>query len=150
MISWVQPADFDPQQELFKLNHLKTLNQMRLPRLNPVLGLIKEDTVLCFGGLEECHHFLNVEGFTLKTSEQEVSIYSPLDDVNIGSYRLILREGWKVTYKRLYDLLESQGLISEAKLSTHEDKGIAESHNSHLIERLWYTFGKSFVWVKLD
>lgn len=41
---------------------------MRLPRINPVLGLIKEDTLLCFGGLDESQHFLNVEGFTIKNT----------------------------------------------------------------------------------
>lgn len=101
------------------------MNQMRLPRLNPVLGLIKEDTLLCFGGLEDHQNFLDIEGFTLKVTENEVSIYSPLDEINVGSYRLILREDSKVTYKRLYDLLEKQGLLSGAKLSKDEDKSVA-------------------------
>ena len=79
-----------------------------------------------------------------------MSVYSPLDEINIGSYRLILREDSKVTYKRLYDLLEKQGLISSDKLSKEEDKALAEANNYHLIERLWYTYGKSFVWVKHD
>jgi hypothetical protein len=44
-------------------------------------------------------------------------VFSKLDDVTIGSYRLMLREDAKITYKRLYNLLEEQGLINEAKMS---------------------------------
>lgn len=80
-------------------------------------------------------------------NDKDFSIFSKLDDISIGSYRLILREDAKNTYKRLYNLLEEQGIIHEAKLSKLEDKNLAESHNSHLIERLWYTFGKSMLWV---
>jgi N-acetylneuraminic acid mutarotase len=60
MSNLIQPVDIAGGRSDFQLNHLKTINQMRLPRINPVLGLIKEDTLICFGGLEECHSFLNV------------------------------------------------------------------------------------------
>lgn len=80
---------------------------------------------------------------------QEVNIFSALDPIETGSYRLILREDSKVTYKRLYDILETQGLINGEKLSKHEDRTVAESQNNHLIERLWYTTGKQFVWVPM-
>ena len=32
---------------------------MKVPRVNCTLGLIKEDMLLCFGGVEEYQHFLN-------------------------------------------------------------------------------------------
>ena len=123
---------------------------MKYPRFGATLGFIKEDAIVCFGGLEEHENlFTTIEGFNLKITEDEVSVFSNLDEANIGSYRLILREDAKNTYKRLYNLLEEQGIINQAKLSKLEDKNLAESHNSHLIERLWYTFGKKFVWVPL-
>ena len=124
---------------------------MRFARFNPTIGLIKEDTLICFGGTEEYESFLNFEGFSLKIDDksQEVNIFSALDAIEIGSYRLILREDSKVTYRRLHDLLEKQGLINEEKLSKIEDKSLAEAQNNHLIERLWYTTGKSFVWVPM-
>jgi hypothetical protein len=95
------------------------------PRVNPVLGLVKSDILLCFGGVEEYDNFMSVEGFTLKSDEKadgNVNIFSPLDEVSTGSYRLILREDAKVNYKRLYDLLEKQGLIDSSKLNTGDDK----------------------------
>jgi len=80
-------------------------------------------------------------------SDKDFSFFSKLDDVTIGSYKLILREDPKTTYKRLYNLLEEQGILNESKLSKLEDKNLAESHNCHLIERLWYTFGKTMLWL---
>jgi len=72
-----------------------------------------------------------------------------LDAIEIGSYRLILREDSKVTYRRLYEALEIQGIINESKLSKHQDKTVADAQNNQLIERLWYTTGKPFVWVPM-
>lgn len=149
MVPFIQPVNISSDSKEFGLNHLKNINEMKHARLNPVLGLIKEDTLVCFGGVEECEHFLNIEGFTLKSTEKDVSIYSPLDEITIGSYRLILREDSKLTYRRLYELLEKQGLLNASKMSKHEDRSIATSYNNHFIEKLWYTTGKSFVWVPI-
>ena len=41
-----------------------------MPRVNPVLGLIKEETLLCFGGLEDHQQFLDIEGFNIKVTEK--------------------------------------------------------------------------------
>ena len=48
----LQPIKFDVNQHNFTLNYLKTEHNMIKPRFNPTLGLIKEDTMICFGGTE--------------------------------------------------------------------------------------------------
>jgi hypothetical protein len=53
----------------------------------------------------------------LKIGDKDFSVFSKLDDISIGSYKLILREDSKITYKRLYNLLEEQGILDESKLS---------------------------------
>lgn len=70
MSTLIQPLVINVEQKIFQLNYEKTINEMRLPRINCTLGLIKEDMLLCFGGVEECQHFLNIEGFNLKINEK--------------------------------------------------------------------------------
>lgn len=60
MVPFIQPVNIGPDSKEFGLNHLKNINEMKNARLSPVLGLIKEDTLVCFGGVEECEHFLNI------------------------------------------------------------------------------------------
>lgn len=81
------------------------MHQLKEKRNRPTLGFIKEDIILCFGGVQEHKNFLNVEGFMLKIDEKNksASIFCELDDISIGSYRLILRDDSRVTYRRLYN-----------------------------------------------
>lgn len=66
MTQLIQPVEMNLEKKEFNLNYLKTIHEMRSSRRSPVLGMIKEDTLLCFGGVEECLNFLDIEGFTLK------------------------------------------------------------------------------------
>lgn len=54
MVPYVQAVDISSEKKEFGLNHIKNIHQMKVARLNPALGLIKEDTLVCFGGVEEC------------------------------------------------------------------------------------------------
>ena len=51
MTKLIQPVDLDLKNSEFNLNHLNTFHELKNQRTNPVLGFIKEDTLLCFGGV---------------------------------------------------------------------------------------------------
>ena len=105
MTKLIQPVKISSDNKEFNIDYSSNMHSMKSSRINTVLGLIKEDTILCFGGAEEFHDLLDIEGFTLKldSKSKEMSIFCELDAVSVGSYRLILREDSKVTYRRLYE-----------------------------------------------
>jgi hypothetical protein len=89
-----------------------------------------------------------MDGIKLRITEKEVSLLYVMDEIQAGSYRLSLRENANTAYKRLHDQLEAQGLISPNKLDD-EEKILTSAFNCQLLERLWYSIGKTFVWVPL-
>ena len=62
----IQPVEMDLEKKQFNLNYI--IHELRSARRSPTLGMIKEDTLLCFGGVEESRNFLDIEGFTLKVN----------------------------------------------------------------------------------
>jgi hypothetical protein len=70
------------------------------------------------------------------------------DDVELGSYRLMLRESAEHAYGKLYGHLEDEEILNKEKLDRNDIK-LTSSYNSHMLEKMHYTIGKNFVWVPI-
>jgi hypothetical protein len=61
----------------------------------------------------------------------------------------MLRDNAYNSYKRVYDQLVDQGVLSKEKLEDEEEKNITSPFNCQLIEKMGYSVGKTFVWVPM-
>jgi hypothetical protein len=52
-------------------------------------------------------------------------------------------------YQKLYEELEEEEIVSKSKLE-QKDMKLTSNYNSHMLEKMFYTLGKSFVWVPTE
>ena len=71
------------------------------------------------------------------------------EDIELGSYRLMLRESSDHVYQKLYEHLEEEEILNKGKLEQKDSK-LTSSYNSHMLEKMFYTLGKNFVWVPIE
>ena len=118
-------------------------------RCNGTLGLIDNDTVIVFGGLKEHENILSIEAIKLRTIKDFVQPMFVYEDIELGSYRLMLRESSDHVYAKLYEKLEDEEILNKNKLDPKDPK-LTNNYNSHMIEKMFYTIGKNFVWLPIE
>jgi hypothetical protein len=74
-------------------------------RCNSTLGLINDDIVIVFGGLKEHENILSVEAIKLRSIKDFVQPMFVYEDIELGSYRLMLRESSDHVYAKLFEKL---------------------------------------------
>ena len=136
------------KEKSFQVDYRNYL-QLEYPRENCVLGLINEDTLVCFGGVQEHEPFLSIDVVKLKQTDNELQTLYVNDKIQLGSYRSVTREDSEKLYIRLKDQLKRFGLISEEEQELIKDEGLVTPYNCQLIEKLWFTIGKNYVWLPL-
>jgi hypothetical protein len=113
------------------------------------LGLINEDTLICFGGVHEHEPFLSIDVIKVKQSENEVQTIYVNDQIQLGSYRSIAREDSERLYARIRDQLKKFGLLSEEERELIKGEVLVTPYNCQVIEKLWFAVGKNYVWLPL-
>lgn len=71
------------------------------------------------------------------------------EDIELGSYRLMLRESSDHVYAKLYEKLEDEEILNKNKLDPKDTK-LTNNYNSHMIEKMFYAIGKNFVWLPIE
>jgi hypothetical protein len=79
------------ESKSFSLNVDNYLTTNRA-RCNSTLGLINDDIVVVFGGLKEQESLMYIEAIKLRTIKDFVQPMFVYEDIELGSYRLMLRE----------------------------------------------------------
>lgn len=72
-------------------------------RCNSALGLINDDIVVVFGGSKEHESLMYIEAIKLRVIKDFVQPMFVYEDIELGSYRLMLRESSDHVYQKLYD-----------------------------------------------
>ncbi len=52
-------------------------------------------------------------------------------------------------YTKLYERLEEEEILNKEKLDQKDIK-LTSNYNSHMLEKMYYTIGKNFVWVPIE
>jgi hypothetical protein len=52
-------------------------------------------------------------------------------------------------YQNLYEGLEEEEIVNKEKLE-QKDMKLTSNYNSHMLEKMFYTLGKNFVWVPTE
>ncbi len=100
------------KQKSFAIDY-KNYLALEYPRENCVLGLINDETLICFGGSLQHESFLTVDAAKVKIHENQLQLIYINDRINLGSYRSITREDSEALYTRIKNQLKGIGLISE-------------------------------------
>jgi hypothetical protein len=99
--------------------------------------------------VREHEPFLNIDVIKLKPTEKEVEIIYVNDQIQLGSYRSIAREDSEKFYGRIKEALKRVGLLSEEERELMKEEGLVTPYNCQLLEKLWFSVGKNYVWVPL-
>ena len=119
---------------------------MSTARAGCTLGMIGEDTLLCFGGTPSYENMLRVEAAKLKVTKDKVEVLFVHDELQLGSYRSVSRSDPNARYQRIAEQLHQLGF----KPDLEEEEGrLVTPNNCHVLEQLWYQLGKATVWVPL-
>lgn len=90
-----------------------------------------------------------IEAIKLRTIKDFVQPMFVYEDIELGSYRLMLRESSDHVYQKLYEDLEEEEILNKGKLD-QKDMKLTSNYNSHMLEKMFYTLGKNFVWVPIE
>lgn len=83
---------------------------------------------------------LSIDAVRFKISGKQIDPFYIEEDINIGSYRLLLRDSNQVSYEYMIDRLLEQGILQKEKLVNGGD--FKDESNMHLVEKMWYGIGK--------
>ena len=99
-----------------------------------------------FGGLEEHEPMLNLDAVRIKYDKldkgEEATPFFAYDNIEVGSYRLLLRESASSTYEYMMNRLLEQKILSKDKFEEGAEDVIKSEFNIHMIEKMWYGIGK--------
>lgn len=103
----IQTMSINVHSNTFELVSTGTTQKMEYARLNAAVCLMDTDNAnekiaLVFGGLEEHEPILSIDGVRIKYEKtqigEEMTPFFVYDDIQVGSYRLLLRESANNTY----------------------------------------------------
>jgi hypothetical protein len=99
--------------------------------------------------VREYEPFINIDALKLNLTEKDVAIMYVNDKIQLGSYKSITREDTERFYTRIKEELKRLGLLSEEERELMKEEGLVNPHNCQLLEKLWFSVGKNYVWVPL-
>ena len=108
---------------------------------------------MVFGGLEEHELLLSLDAVRIKYQKgedgEEAVPFFVYDKIEVGSYRLLLRESASSTYEFMMNRLLEQKILTKEKFERETENILKSEFNIHMIEKMWYGIGKCLMPLNL-